>query len=83
MIENVHAETYALLIDTLLTSDKLKQDAFSAIKSDHSIKEKAEWAMGWIKSKTASFAMRVLAFACVEGIFFSSKGSCPTLCTVV
>ena len=72
MIENVHAEVYALLIDIYLQSAVEKEQAFRAITTDPTISIKAQWALKWIEDQTNSFAVRVFAFACVEGIFFSS-----------
>lgn len=71
-IENIHSETYSLLIDTLLKDDKEKAHLFNAIETIPCIKKKAEWALKWISSST-SFAERLIAFAAVEGIFFSGS----------
>lgn len=72
-MENVHAETYALLIDTLIKDPVEKAHLFNATESIPTIKMKAEWALKWIDDKDSSFAQRLLAFACVEGIFFSGS----------
>ena len=71
MMENVHSETYSLLIDTYIKDDKEKTECFNAIDNFPCIKKKADWALKWIGDKRSSFATRLVAFACVEGIFFS------------
>eukprot|EP00055_Hartaetosiga_balthica_P000496 m.136719 g.136719 ORF g.136719 m.136719 type:complete len:366 (+) comp10867_c0_seq1:156-1253(+) len=73
MMENVHSEMYSLLIDTYISDSREKANLFNAIETVPAIKEKAEWAMRWIDHKQASFAERVVAFAAVEGIFFSGS----------
>ncbi|KAJ8077473.1 Ribonucleotide-diphosphate reductase (RNR), small subunit [Marasmius tenuissimus] len=73
MIENVHAETYALLIHTFVTDSEERDQLFRAIDTVDSIKLKAQWALKWIANKEASFAERLVAFAAVEGIFFSGS----------
>jgi ribonucleoside-diphosphate reductase beta chain len=71
MMENIHSETYSLLIDTYV-KDKEEQDKyFNAIETIPCVKKKAEWALKWIDSD--SFAERLIAFAAVEGIFFSGS----------
>jgi ribonucleoside-diphosphate reductase beta chain len=70
-MENVHSETYSLLIDTYIKDEKEKNMLFHAIDNFPSIKEKADWALKWISSE--SFAERLIAFAAVEGIFFSGS----------
>ena len=69
MMENIHSETYSLLIDTYVKDDKEKDQLFNAIENFPAIKKKADWALKWIDSP--SFAERLIAFAAVEGIFFS------------
>ena len=69
MMENIHSETYSLLIDTYVKDDKEKDKLFNAIETFPAIKKKADWALKWIESD--SFAERLIAFAGVEGIFFS------------
>ena len=69
MMENVHSETYSLLIDTYVKNEAEKDQLFRAIEVFPAIKKKAEWALKWIESD--SFAERLIAFAAVEGIFFS------------
>lgn len=71
MIESVHSETYALLIDRYIEDKHEKIDILRAIQTISCVEKKAEWALQWISSPTASFATRLLAFAAVEGIFFS------------
>ena len=71
MMEAIHSETYSLLIDTYIHDPKEKSDILHAIDTIPCVKKKADWAMQWISSDTADFATRLLAFAAVEGIFFS------------
>ncbi len=71
MMENIHSETYSLLIDTLVKEEREKTKLFEAINNFPCIKKKADWAIKWINDKRSSFATRLIAFACVEGIFFS------------
>jgi len=71
MMENIHSETYSLLIDTYIKDEKEKNDLFRAIEVFPAIKKKADWALKWIESD--SFAERLIAFAAVEGIFFSGS----------
>ena len=71
MMENVHSETYSLLIDTLVKEEREKTKLFDAINNFPCIKKKADWSIKWINDKRSSFATRLVAFACVEGIFFS------------
>lgn len=71
MMENIHSETYSLLIDTYIKDNDEKQRLFQAYESIPCIKKKAEWALRWIKS--GSFAERLVAFAAIEGIFFSGS----------
>ena len=69
MMENIHSETYSLLIDTYVKDEAEKSKLFNAIENFPAIKKKADWALKWIESD--SFAERLIAFAAVEGIFFS------------
>ena len=71
MMENIHSETYALLIDTYIKDAAEKNKLFHAIETVPCVKEKAEWALRWIENGT--FAQRLVAFAAVEGIFFSGS----------
>jgi ribonucleotide reductase beta subunit family protein with ferritin-like domain len=70
-METVHGETYSLLIDTYVKDKKEKATLFNAIETFPCVKKKADWAIKWIEDKDSSFETRLLAFACVEGIFFS------------
>ena len=89
-IENIHAETYSLLIDTYIKDSIKKDKLLNAIDTIPSVKKKAEWAFKWINDKDSSFGTRVIAFAAVEGIFFSGsfcsifwlkkRGLMPGLC---
>ena len=72
-IETVHSITYSLLIDTYVTDAKEKHRLFTAVDHFPAIKEKADWAIRWIEDQDADFATRLLAFAIVEGIFFSGS----------
>ena len=88
-MENIHSETYSLLIDTYIKDLSLKDKLFNAIETIPSVKKKADWALNWIGDKS-DFGKRVIAFACVEGIFFSGafcsifwlkkRGLMPGLC---
>lgn len=70
-MENIHSETYSLLIDSYIKKDEEKTKLFQAIENYPCIRKKAEWAQKWIKDNRSGFASRLVAFACVEGIFFS------------
>ncbi len=71
-MENIHSETYSLLIDTYIKSEKEKTKLFNAIDNIDCIKQKADWALKWMNMDTA-FVQRLVAFACIEGIFFSGS----------
>jgi len=71
MMENIHSETYALLIDTYIKNEEEKYKLFHAIDTIPAVTKKAEWALRWIDNGT--FAERLVAFAAVEGIFFSGS----------
>jgi ribonucleoside-diphosphate reductase subunit M2 len=71
MMENIHSETYSLLIDTYIKDETEKTKLFTALDNFPCIKKKADWAIKWINDKRSTFGTRLLAFACVEGIFFS------------
>lgn len=71
MIENIHAETYSLLIDTYIKDQKEKTRLFNALETVPCVSKKGEWALKWINSD--NFAERLVAFAAVEGIFFSGS----------
>ena len=89
-MENIHSEMYGLLIDTYIKDPEQKDKLFHAIDHLSCVKKKAHWALKWIES-SASFAERLVAFAAVEGIFFSGsfcaifwlkkRGLMPGLCT--
>jgi ribonucleoside-diphosphate reductase beta chain len=70
-IENIHSETYSLLIDTLVKDPKEKDKLFNGIDTMDCVKKKAEWALKWISQ--GNFQERLIAFAAVEGIFFSGS----------
>ena len=73
MMENVHSEVYSLLIDTYIKEEREKDKLFTALDHFPCIKKKADWSIKWIEDKRSSFATRLIAFACVEGIFFSGS----------
>ena len=73
MMEAIHSETYSLLIDTYIEDKEEKAKLFSAIQTIPCVKLKAEWAQKWISSTEENFATRLIAFAIVEGIFFSGS----------
>ena len=89
-MENIHSETYSLLIDTYIKDRSEKMKLFNALDYFPSIKKKADWAIKWINDKESSFATRIIGFAAVEGIFFSGafcsifwlkkRGLMPGLC---
>ena len=89
-VENIHSETYSLLIDTYVKDNIKKNKLLNAIDTIPSIQKKAKWAMKWINDKSSTFGTRVIAFAAVEGIFFSGsfcsifwlkkRGLMPGLC---
>ena len=72
-MENIHSEMYSLLIDTYVDDEKERRFLFNAIENLECVRKKAQWAIRWINDKVASFAERVIAFAAVEGIFFSGS----------
>ncbi|KAJ8457242.1 hypothetical protein ONZ51_g11653 [Trametes cubensis] len=73
MIENVHSETYSLLIDTYIKDPDQRTFLFDAIETIPCIKKKADWALRWIVDERSVFAERLVAFAAVEGVFFSGS----------
>ena len=73
MMENIHAETYSLLIDTYIEDEKEKDHLFKALETVPSVQKKGDWALKWLSRKRGSFAERLVAFAAVEGIFFSGS----------
>ena len=72
-MENIHSETYSLLIDTYIKNKEEKYKLFNAMSNYTCIEKKAKWAQKWINDKRSGFATRLIAFACVEGIFFSGS----------
>ena len=70
--ESIHSETYSLMIDKLVRDPEEKAKLFHAIETSSAVKQKAEWAMEWMRQESP-FAQRLIAFACVEGIFFSGS----------
>jgi ribonucleoside-diphosphate reductase subunit M2 len=72
-MENIHSEMYSILIDTFIKDSLQRDKLFGAIDHFPCIAKKADWAKKWIGDKESSFATRIVAFACVEGIFFSSS----------
>lgn len=90
-MESVHSEMYSLMIDTFIKNTEEKNNLFNAIDTIPCVKIKADWALKWINNTDSSFAMRLIAFAVVEGIFFSGafcsifwlkeRALMPGLCT--
>jgi len=72
-MENIHSETYSLLIETYIKDNEQKNMLFNAISNYPCIKKKSDWSQKWIHDNRSSFATRLVAFACVEGIFFSGS----------
>jgi ribonucleoside-diphosphate reductase subunit M2 len=70
-MENIHSEMYSLLIETYIHEAEEKTKLFNSLSNFPCIRKKADWAIKWIHDKRSSFSTRLLAFACVEGIFFS------------
>jgi ribonucleoside-diphosphate reductase subunit M2 len=70
-MENIHSHTYSLLIETYIKDNEEKFKLFNAIEHFPCIKKKSDWAQKWINDNRSSFATRLVAFACIEGIFFS------------
>jgi len=70
-MENIHSQTYSTLIETYIKNADEKSKLFHAIENYPCIKKKSDWAQKWIRDNRSSFATRLIAFACVEGIFFS------------
>ncbi|KAL7533254.1 hypothetical protein ACHAWF_004430 [Thalassiosira exigua] len=89
-VENIHSETYSLLIDTYVKDQVEKSHLLNAIETVPCVQKKARWALQWCDARNASFAERMIAFAAVEGIFFSGsfcaifwlkkRGLMPGLC---
>ena len=74
-MENIHSHTYSLLIETYIKDNEEKNKFFNAIENYPFIKKKSDWAQKWIHDNRSSFATRLVAFACIEGIFFSGAFS--------
>ncbi|CAN9507990.1 unnamed protein product [Ophioblennius macclurei] len=72
-MENIHSEMYSLLIDTYIKEPKEREFLFNAIETLPCVKKKADWALNWMGSQSATYGERVVAFAAVEGIFFSGS----------
>lgn len=72
-IENIHSEVYSLLIDTYVTDQKEKSRVLNAIETVPCVMKKANWALQWCDNRYAAYAERIVAFAAVEGIFFSGS----------
>ena len=72
-MENIHSQTYSLLIETYIKDKDQKHKLFNAIENYPCIKKKSDWAQKWINDNRSSFATRLVAFACIEGIFFSGS----------
>ncbi|XP_063113771.1 ribonucleoside-diphosphate reductase subunit M2 B isoform X2 [Cavia porcellus] len=73
LIENVHSEMYSLLIDTYIREPEQRDFLFNAIETMPFVKKKADWALRWIADRKSTFGERVVAFAAVEGVFFSGS----------
>ncbi|KAG1746717.1 putative ribonucleotide reductase R2 subunit [Suillus paluster] len=73
MVENIHSETYSLLIDAYIKDPRQREYLFDAVETIPCIKCKADWALKWISDQRSTFAERLVAFAAVEGIFFSGS----------
>jgi len=73
MMENIHSETYSLLIDTYIKDPAQREHLFDAVETIPCVKKKADWALTWISDRQSTFAERLIAFAAVEGIFFSGS----------
>jgi len=72
-MENIHSEMYSLLIDTFVKEPEERDKLFNAIETIPAVKKKADWAMKWINNEDVSYSERIIAFAAVEGIFFSGS----------
>jgi|UniRef100_A0A6C0BED9 ribonucleoside-diphosphate reductase beta chain len=72
-IEYIHSESYALMLDTYVKDPQEKHELFNAMNTLSWVKQKADWALKWVNNETAPFALRLLAFAIVEGVLFSGS----------
>jgi ribonucleoside-diphosphate reductase subunit M2 len=73
MMENIHSETYSLLIDTYIKEPAQQEHLFDAVETIPCVKKKVDWALTWISDRQSTFAERLIAFAAVEGIFLSGS----------
>jgi ribonucleoside-diphosphate reductase subunit M2 len=73
MMENIHSETYSLLIDTYIKDPAQREHLFDAVETIPCVKKKVDWALTWISDRQSSFAERLTAFAAVEGMLFSGS----------
>lgn len=72
-MENIHSETYSLMIDTYIKENQEKHKLLNAITEIPCVKKKADWALKWLNDKESTFAIRLVAFAIIEGVFFSGS----------
>lgn len=72
-MENIHSETYSLMIDTYIKKNEEKEKLLNAITEIPCVKKKADWALKWLNDKQSRFAIRLVAFAIIEGVFFSGS----------
>jgi ribonucleoside-diphosphate reductase beta chain len=72
-MEGIHGQTYSLMLETFVTDPKERENLLNGLETIPAVKKKADWAMRWMDSEKASFAERLVAFACVEGIMFSGS----------
>ncbi len=72
-MENIHSETYSLMIDTYIKNNDEKEKLLNAITEIPCVKKKADWALKWLNDKKSRFAIRLVAFAIIEGVFFSGS----------
>ena len=72
-MENIHSETYSLMIDTYIKDNQEKHKLLNAITEIPCVKKKADWALKWLNDKESTFAIRLVAFAIIEGVFFSGS----------
>lgn len=73
MMEDIHAETYSMMIDTYINDKNEKEKLFNAIETIPCVKKKADWALKWINDTTTPYQLRLIAFAIVEGVFFQGS----------
>ena len=70
-MEGIHGQTYSLMLETFVTDPKERENLLNGLETIPAVKKKADWAIKWINDKRSSFGTRLIAFACIEGIFFS------------